>query len=34
MESSKSVINNLIWRFLERCGSQGVSFVVSIVLAR
>ncbi len=32
--NSKSVLNNLIWRFLERCGAQGVSFVVSIVLAR
>ncbi len=32
--NSKSVLNNLIWRFMERCGAQGVSFVVSIVLAR
>lgn len=29
-----SVFSNLIWRFAERCGAQGVSFVVSIVLAR
>lgn len=28
------VFNNFIWRFLERCGAQGVTFVVSIVLAR
>ena len=31
---SKKVFNNFIWRFLERCGAQGVAFVVSIVLAR
>lgn len=31
---NKSVISNLIWRFAERCGAQGVSFIVSIVLAR
>ena len=28
------VFTNLVWRFTERCGAQGVSFVVSIVLAR
>ena len=27
-------IFGLIWRFIERCGAQGVTFVVSIVLAR
>lgn len=27
-------VNNLIWRFAERCGAQGVAFIVSIVLAR
>lgn len=27
-------ISGIIWRFLERCGAQGVSFIVSIVLAR
>ena len=32
--NSKSVTSNLIWRFLERCGAQGVTFLVSIVLAR
>lgn len=32
--NSESVISNLFWRFAERCGAQGVSFVVSIVLAR
>lgn len=28
------VLKNLIWRFAERIGAQGVSFVVSIILAR
>ena len=28
------VVVNFVWRFAERCGAQGVSFVVSIVLAR
>lgn len=27
-------ITSLLWRFAERCGAQGVSFIVSIVLAR
>lgn len=31
---NKKVINNLIWRMLERVGAQGVTFVVSIILAR
>ena len=34
MVKSEKVLNNMAWRFLERCGSQGVSFVVSVVLAR
>ncbi len=29
-----NIFSNFIWRFLERCGAQGVSFIVSIVLAR
>ncbi len=33
MDGSK-VFNNLIWRFMERMGSQGITFVVSIILAR
>ena len=33
-ENNKSVITNFFWRFAERCGAQGVSFIVSIVLAR
>lgn len=28
------VIRNFFWRFAERCGAQGVQFIVSIVLAR
>lgn len=28
------VFENFIWRFLERCGAQIVSFIVSIVIAR
>lgn len=31
---SKSVFSNFIWRFAERCAAQGVSFIVSVVLAR
>ena len=34
MEKRQNVISNLIWRFLERCGSQLVAMVVQIVLAR
>ena len=34
MDNKAKVFSNLIWRFLERCGSQLVSFAVSIVLAR
>ena len=32
--SKKNVTSNLFWRLAERCGAQGVSFIVSIVLAR
>lgn len=31
---SKKVVSNFFWRFAERCGAQGVAFVVQIVLAR
>lgn len=31
---SKKAGSNFIWRFLERCGAQGVTLIVSIVLAR
>lgn len=33
-EIANKVVNGLFWRFLERIGAQGVSFIVSIVLAR
>lgn len=32
--TKKSVTTNMFWRFLERCGAQLVTFIVSIVLAR
>ena len=34
MVEKKKVITGFIWRFAERVGAQGVSFIVSIVLAR
>ncbi len=33
MSSKSSVITSLIWKFLERIGTQGRQFVVVIVLA-
>lgn len=32
--NSEAVVSNFLWRFLERCGAQIISFIVSIVLAR
>lgn len=32
--NSNKVLSSFFWRFLERCGAQGVTFVVSIILAR
>ncbi len=32
--ANNKVFSNFLWRFLERCGSQGITFIVSIVLAR
>lgn len=32
--SNNNTLKNMLWRFAERCGAQGVSFIVSIVLAR
>ena len=32
--TAKSTTSNFLWRFMERCGAQGVTFIVSIVLAR
>ena len=34
MTDKRNVFSNLLWRFLERTGAQGVTFVVSIILAR
>lgn len=34
MKKNNKIVKNFIWRFAERCGAQGVSFIVSIVLAR
>lgn len=34
MDNRRKIFSNLIWRFLERGGSQVVAFVVSIILAR
>lgn len=30
----EKTVSGLVWRFAERCGAQGVSFIVSVVLAR
>jgi len=30
----ENILSNFIWRFLERCGAQGVEFIVTLVLAR
>ena len=34
MADGKKVLNNFVWRLAERLGAQGVTFIVSIVLAR
>ncbi|MBO5525710.1 MAG: lipopolysaccharide biosynthesis protein [Clostridia bacterium] len=34
MDKNNRVTSNLIWRLLERFGAQGVTFLVSIILAR
>ena len=34
MIDRNNIVKNLFWRFLERCGAQGVTLIVSIVLAR
>ena len=33
-QNTKKIASNLLWRLLERIGAQGVTFVVSIILAR
>lgn len=32
--TKSEVLSSLLWKFLERCGTQGIQFVVQIVLAR
>ncbi len=32
--SAKEIVNNFTWRLMERIGAQGVTFIVSIILAR
>ena len=34
MTTRQNVLSNLLWRFLERCGAQLVTLLVSIILAR
>lgn len=34
VSSGRKTITNFLWRFAERCGAQGVQFVVSVILAR
>lgn len=34
MDKNKLVFSGFLWRFAERCGAQGVTFLVSIILAR
>ena len=34
MSATNKITSNFLWRFFERCGAQGVTFLVSIVLAR
>lgn len=33
-EKKQGIVTNFFWRFLERCGAQGVKFIVELVLAR
>ena len=32
--TGRNVFSNALWRFAERCGAQGVKFIVELVLAR
>ena len=34
MDKKTSILSNIMWRFMERCGAQAVSFIVSLILAR
>ena len=33
-KTTSTVLSGLIWRYAERCGAQGIQFIVQIVLAR
>lgn len=33
-KDSCGIISNFLWRFAERCGAQGVTFIVQVILAR
>lgn len=33
-KNSSTALSGILWRFAERCGAQGVTFVVSLILAR
>lgn len=33
-KSDNRIVSNVIWRYMERIGAEGVSFVISIVIAR
>lgn len=32
--NKNNIAQSMLWRFAERCGAQGISFIVSIILAR
>ena len=32
--TAQKTVSNLLWRFFERCGAQGVTLLVSVILAR
>lgn len=34
LTTKRKVLSGMLWRYAERCGAQGVQFIVSIVLAR
>lgn len=34
MQNNKKIVDNFFWRFLERISAQGITFIVSVVLAR
>lgn len=33
-DNKLSVVNGVLWKFLERCGTQGIQFVVQLILAK